>query len=250
MSNEVMVPEEREVLNPAQMENYEKLLVVCDRNVNLDGRSKNHNSDFCMIKDKKGGEHIEPTRDFCLKAISIFGCNYEPVGQPTIVDDGKYKFISRDVKVSLGDRYVVETGGASTQESESSGARAFHDALGRAMTRGMKRALEALIGLPFVNMMIKELFGRYNRPEGEGRDVTPRRQQVSGKPPEPVKNVCNAIYLKLKSATEIGIVKNKERDSMWNRALVASKDFNQLKREEATIDSLLEERGMVIEGER
>lgn len=246
-SSEITISVDRDVIDADQVERYEKLLIVCDRNVNLDGRSRNHNSDFCLIKDKKGGEHIEPTRDFCLKAISVFGCNYEPVGQAVIVDDGKHKLITRDVKVSLGDRYIIETGGCSTQESASSGARAFHDALSRAMTRGMKRALEALIGLPFVNMMIKELFGRYNVQESTGTTTTTTPPRTITKPEkgdysQPVRALGNKLHAQLKSAATNGLITNKERDQFWNRVLLAMGDFNQLKAEERNIEALLEER--------
>lgn len=242
-----MVRSERDVLSQFHIDNYEKLLVVCDRNPNLDGRSNHHNSDFCLIKDKKGGEHIEPTRDFCLKAIAVFGCNYEPVGPPTVVDDGKHKLVTRDVKVTLGDRYVVETGGASTEETSRAGARAFHDAMGVAATRGMKRALEALIGLPFVNMMIKELFGTYNVPEQE-RKPTKRRQEKPVNVSEPVKQLCNELYLRLKKAWATGVITTQERSRYWNKVLAAAGDYNQLLRERDIIYGTLEERGMNQEG--
>jgi hypothetical protein len=180
-----------------------------------------------------------------LKAVAIFELNYEPIGEPTVIQQGEYVYISRDVKVSKGERYVIEAGGASTEESKSSGARAFHDALGRAMTRGMKRGLEALIGLPFVNMMIKELFGRYNVAE-QPRDVsTPNRQEDVKKNTQSSKKVRetgNRIYKKLKDAADEGYITSDERNKRWNRVLAAMADYNQLVREESAIDSLIEER--------
>jgi hypothetical protein len=237
--------EKNEVLNAEQFRAYEKLLVVCDRNPNLNGKSPNHNSDFCLIRSKNGMSHIEPTRDFCLKAVSIFGCSYEPVGEPTIVERTDEILVSRDVKVSVDGRYVVETGGCSTNETAKSGARAFHDALAQAMTRGMKRGLEALVGLPFVNMMIKELFSTYQTEDA--RDVTPqanRPNNIGGKSRE----IGTAIHRDLKSAAEDGYITLEERDSLWKKATLALANYNQLIVEQKAIADLLEERGYAVSG--
>lgn len=233
---------ERQIMSQEQKDTYEKLLMIVDRNPNLDGRATNHNRDFALIKDRRGNEHIEPTRDFCLKAVSVFELSYEPVGNPVVVQDGENWLVSVNVKVFKGDRGVTETGGCSTAETSRSGARAYHDAIAIAMTRAMKRGLEALIGLPFVNMMIREAFGRYSVQE---RDATPPPAERSVNPsqaPERVREKGREIYRSLKEAHDEGLVTEEERNSMWNKVMAAMGDYNQLLREERVINELLEER--------
>lgn len=240
MENEITAVK-NEVFDPKMMSGYEKLMVVCDRTPNLNGRAPSHNDDFCLIKDKRGGEHIEPTRSFTLKAVAIFGASYEPVGEPTVIKDGDSFYISRDVKVSLGDRYVIEVGACSTAETGASGSRAFHDAMARAMTRGLKRALEALIGLPFVNMMIKELFGTYSVPESG--PVNRERQERNVTPDQSAKDRANNTYTMLKSAAEQGLITVAERNAFWNRILGSISNESQLAREVRVIEELIAERG-------
>lgn len=226
------------LLSGELQEKYDQLMMVCDRNMNLNRKIKNYNTDFVLIKNKKGDDHIEPTRDFCLKAISVFCLSYEPVGEPVIVTTTNEILVSRDVRITDGERYVTETGGCSTDETGYSGSRMFHDALAIAMTRATKRGLEALVGLPFVNMMIKELFGRYQAPEG----TVPKKKPLPKEAPKPVKDLANEVYQMLVKATDDGIISAKERNTFWNKAQLAMTDFNQLRKEKAAIEDVIEER--------
>lgn len=170
------------------------------------------------------------------------------MGPLQVVDDGKFKLVSRDVRTSLGERYVVETGACSTEETKKSHARAYHDACAVATTRAMKRGLEAVIGLPFINTMIKELFGGYQVGiDPELRDVTPARsreltREQAEKLPPRVRESARSIYVKLRGALAEFLITQEEHDARWDRALLTLDNFQGLHQEEANLDELLAER--------
>jgi hypothetical protein len=115
--------------------------------------------DFCVIDGK-----IEPKRDLALKLFNVAKLSYDtqllsttPMGSIIViaVKARVYQDTRAAKKVAEG------LGGCTTEETRSSGQRAYHDALARAETRAFKRALEAAVGLPFINQLIVKLFGRY-----------------------------------------------------------------------------------------
>jgi hypothetical protein len=119
--------------------------------------------DFAEIEGK-----IEPKRDMALKLFAIYKLNYDtqlvtqmPVGN-TIVIAVK----ARIYQDNRGGKKIAEgLGGCTTEETARSGKRAYHDALARAETRAFKRALEAAVGLPFINQIILKLFGDFEMGE-------------------------------------------------------------------------------------
>jgi hypothetical protein len=119
--------------------------------------------DFAEIDGK-----IEPKRDMALKLFAVYKLNYDtqllmqmPVGN-TIVIAVK----ARVYQDNRAQKKIAEgLGGCTTEETARSGKRAYHDALARAETRAFKRALEAAVGLPFINQLILGLFGGYELEE-------------------------------------------------------------------------------------
>ncbi len=111
-------------------------------------------------------------RNFTLKAIKIFGINYEVVSTPetTQQDDGTILVVSR-VRVTLGDRVITEASGCSTGETRANGHRAYNDAVAIAGTRATKRGVEAIVGAPIIEMIIKSVFGPPPVPSVDNRAI-------------------------------------------------------------------------------
>ena len=146
--------------------------------------------DFCTINGK-----IEITRDLALKLFASGKLNYETEIQPAITNDNEIVFIVK-AKVYKDNSKVAEGLGACST-SEVKGSRAYHDALARAETRAFKRALEACIGLPFINQIIEKLFNGYEeKPQAE-----PEQEQEQGIEPD-------EIIAKIREAKHLNHLKN------------------------------------------
>lgn len=146
--------------------------------------------DFCTINGK-----VEITRDLALKLFASAKLNYETEIQPTITNDNEIVFIVK-AKVYKDDSKVAEGLGACST-TEVKGTRSHHDALARAETRAFKRALEACIGLPFINQIIEKLFNGYEvKPEQE-----PEAEQEQA-------IEADEIILKIQSAKHLNHLKN------------------------------------------
>jgi hypothetical protein len=115
--------------------------------------------DFAEIDGK-----IEPTRDLALKLFTVAKLNYDTQLLST-QSVGNHVMIAVKARVYQDNRAQKKVaeglGGCTTEETARSGKRAYHDALARAETRAFKRALEAAVGLPFINQIILRLFGGY-----------------------------------------------------------------------------------------
>ena len=108
--------------------------------------------------------NIEPTRDLALKLFTVtkvdhYECTLEEVRQVA----GDYLFV---VKATVTRQGKTATGlGAATlseiRSKNKKNARAHHDAIAIAETRAMKRALEMIVGAPFINEIILRLFGGF-----------------------------------------------------------------------------------------
>jgi hypothetical protein len=115
--------------------------------------------DFCEIEGK-----IEPKRDLALKLFATAKLNYdtELLNQMPVNGHILIAVKARIYQDTRAQKKVAEgLGGCTTEETARSGKRAYHDALARAETRAFKRALEAAVGLPFINQIILRLFGGY-----------------------------------------------------------------------------------------
>ena len=236
----LMLLDKEIVLAEDQLLLYSKIISVIDRNPNLDGRTKNHNDDFCLIKTKLGNS-IEITRNFALKLQHIANYNYKPMFPPLITVIGKVSNIAVAVKVWDDRGEVTEMGGCSTSEiHEKNSSRAFHDALAIAVTRGLKRGLEAKAGLPFINIMIKELFGGY---EIQGRS-TPKMRNVTGSGglSENTKKTGNEIHEMLKEAKDVGLITSDEVNRYWNEVMVSIDKPERLKTLQKEIEIFVRDR--------
>jgi hypothetical protein len=124
----------------------------------------NPKTDFASIKGK-----IEPTRDLILKLIDPFSLSFDT----DLVKEEKSEGITYytfKAKVTGPDGRTV-TGWGKCGTDEVNGERAEHDALTKAETRSLKRAIEAKAGFGMVNQLILRFFGGFE--EKGPRDVTP-----------------------------------------------------------------------------
>jgi len=241
MENLIKTAGKEMILEEDQIKLYSRLLAVIDRNPNLDGKTKDHNDDFCLIKTKIG-HSIEITRNFALKLSHLANFNYKPEMPPSITQTGRHLHIAIAVKLWDQRGEITEIGGCSTSEiNEKNRSRAFHDALARAVTRGLKRALEAKAGMPFINLLIKELFGGY---EIQGRS-TPAERDVTGSGglAEDSKRLGNEIHGMLKDARDAGTISPEEVNKYWNDTMVNINSLAQLENIKDTIELLIRERG-------
>ncbi len=167
-----------------QMVLFNKVMGIVDRSPVLHWKrgDNNHNQDFCIIEGK-----VEPVKNFCLKCQFQAGLTMANTGQQ-VTGSGQDTRVICTVRVTAPDGRSVEMAGASSEKECGGGrdkvnARAFHDAVARAQTRAFKLAVEAIMGFPFINMALKELFGAY---EIKGEDdplaqgVTPRDVTETG----------------------------------------------------------------------
>lgn len=122
----------------------------------------NPKTDFASIKGK-----IEPTRDLILKLIDPFMLSFDTdLKEKEKVEGITYYTFKAEVRGQDG-RTVTGWGKCGTDEV--SGERAEHDALTKAETRALKRAIEAKAGFGMVNQLILHFFGGYQEP----KNVTP-----------------------------------------------------------------------------
>lgn len=158
-------------------------------NMNIDDVVANvvTRNDFVTIDGR-----VEITRDLALKLAALARFNIESHIEK--LDGDTYI-----VRVRLSDttgRYTEALGACDV--SEISGKRSTHDAITRAETCALKRALECAVGLPFINEIINRLFGtttRVTTPTREARDGATRfwsRVRELGVPREHAVDIVNA----------------------------------------------------------
>jgi hypothetical protein len=103
--------------------------------------------------------------------------------------------------------------------------RVFHDAQAIAETRAIKRALEAKAGLPFVNMLIKEIFGGFDVGKGASNVRSQGRTETNVTPldpesaPEESKELGREIHGMLKQAKDSGVLTREDCNRHWHRAM-------------------------------
>ena len=129
----------------------------------------NLQTDFAVFKTSRASAlyQVEPKRDLALKIIAYFGYSYDT--ELTNIIELKGELIRYVVKAKVwkGDRQATGLGLATNKEKASgTPGREDHDAIGRAETRALKRAVEGLSGLPIINQLIEHYFNGYKiRPE-------------------------------------------------------------------------------------
>ena len=128
--------------------------------------------DFVVINDK-----IEPKRDLALKLFTATRIESYNVELQQVVSSEKETVYICKATVSRKGKSAEGMGACSTREiSDRGGGRIHHDALATAETRAYKRAIEAVVGLPFINEIILKLFGSFDAVKGVEADspsITP-----------------------------------------------------------------------------
>ncbi len=167
--------------------------------------------DFCEINGK-----IEPTRDLALKLFAVTKIEDYSCDLQQVVSTEKETVYIVKATVKRQGKKAEGFGACSTIEIDrkrKGDTRSHHDALAVAETRAFKRALEAVVGLPFINEIILKLFGGYETPSGEKKE-TP---QIS---PED-------FIFKLQTSTHI-----KHMQNVWNKYRANLKLYDEKERKE------------------
>lgn len=216
-----------DLFTPDQQRVMGSVLTICDHNPILQWRKDdpNHNLDFCLIEGK-----IEPVKGFCLKCIHVAGFSVESESTPMATavklrngNDDTLISVSITIFSHGGPRFTM-WGASSIRECDQGGTnkRALHDALARAQTRALKSAVEAAVGMPFINAILEKLFGGFEvtgSPAEEGAGA--RNVTGTGDDPIPAKKenpesrkIWQRIWALIHSAYDSGLVKESEQDEI------------------------------------
>ena len=141
-------------------------------------------SDFVTFRGRNGKQNIEPTRDLALKLIKNFKLSYDT----TIEEAGDKRFIVKAVVWDEKNHKASGLGLCTFDEVQYSKERMEHDALTKAETRAIKRAIESLAGQAVINRLIMAVFGSFEV-DDEPRNVTPPKN------PEKKESSLYAKYL-------------------------------------------------------
>lgn len=135
-------------------------------------------SDFSLFK-QGGGMGIEPKRELAMKLITFFDFSVDT--ELVRVDNIEKKnskgkitermYTMKATVTAPSGAFATGHGMASTEQSHTEG-REDHDAMARAETRAIKRAIEGRVGLPIINQLILHFFGGYS--------VGPKKMQELG----------------------------------------------------------------------
>lgn len=126
------------------------------------------NSDFAIFSGQGGKYGIEPKRELAMKIVAFFdfSVDTEMVSKEDVVkrnSKGKITYTMYTMKATVTSPSGASAsahGMASTEQSHTQG-REDHDAMGRAETRAIKRAVESRVGLPIINQLILHFFGGF-----------------------------------------------------------------------------------------
>lgn len=209
-----------ELFTENQLRVYDSVFKLIDRNPKLkwDKDNPNHNQDFCLIDG-----NIEPTRNFALKVTNLARYGTAITNTDISHSDGTtYVVITARVwDAEDKEMYTEASGACDTREtSNKRSKRLFHDAVGIAETRALKRAIELKFGVAIFNQIIYELFGGFNIETGE------KEREVS-MPPENRKIITD-VNKKLKAMGKAGKMTKAEYDEWVDR----------LKQNQASVEGL------------
>ncbi len=142
------------------------------------------NQDFIVFANKQGGGNFDIQRSFAIKAMRVFKMGKRNTRTTTTPLDSGEVLVNTIVDVydmTEPDRSTEVQGACSTRETtkgqKKNNVRAYHDAVGTAETRALKRGVEEIVGAPIINAMIKEIFGGFTIDGNRLRNVTPGRDQ-------------------------------------------------------------------------
>lgn len=234
---EMLRPED--VFTEAELNLWKRLLAVVDRNPVLDPRADSHNSDFFEV-----GGHVEITRDGMLKIrkLANYSCEIKAVNSVEYKGDLHVTVVGRIIDEQ---GWVEEVGGCSWSEvaprKAAKDTRIYNDVVTRAATRMEKRAVENKVGLPFVNMLIKSVFGGF-----EIRKQKAFAQKTQKSLPESVGGTTitylNSILKMLREARDDKVFTGGEMAIRWNGTQGIVNDPAALKEYHTKIMNEIEER--------
>jgi len=157
--------------------------------------------DFVIFHGRNGKQNVEPTRDLALKLLKNFNLSYDT----TIEEAGEKRFIVKAV-VWDEDGHKASGLGLCTFGEVYSKERREHDALTKAETRAIKRAIESLAGQAIINRLIMAVFGKEVF-DDEPRNVTAEPER---RPSETPVEDMDRYYEALDAALIEGIISRDE----------------------------------------
>ena len=153
-------------------------LAVAGQKMEEFGKYINIAKDFALIP-QGGVKLVEPTRDLAMKLIAFFDLSYDT----ELISKEEKKLKNSKGQTLTGVMYTMKAtvstsegvtssghGIASTLESHTVG-REDHDAMARAETRALKRAIEGRVGLPMINQLIMRMFGGFTVGPSKEREL-------------------------------------------------------------------------------
>lgn len=174
-----VVPDKKnniELFSPRHKELFQKILELSHKSMVInDPNNREANTDFMLI-----GTNIETTRAFNIKVSWAAGLSYEIKKKELLFSKTEGDVWECIVRVTDPEgRFTEGSGSCSVRETKLKNAkngRVMHDAGAIAETRALKRAVEAAVGLPLINMIIKEIFSGYKVTPKQARGVNYDKQ--------------------------------------------------------------------------
>ena len=247
----------------ARVEQYQTLLTVVDprpRVVGLGGVKRDDestNKDFIVING-----NLEIRRDFALKVLGMFQFGWEIVGTPDQQwDSGKLLGVTVLGKVTTPEGVSFSCLGscqpgedAPKKWASSRGGGGLHACVAIAETRAAKRGVEAAIGAPVLNMLMKEVFPEWEWEDGANRpkpmrNVSPQREAMArGESVRPQQRSpqIERIRRKLKALVDAEVYSADEAQAAANRAYASADKTNVLSNIEREIEREFASRGMEV----
>lgn len=138
--------ESKEITKPKTTQ--EQMALTLDRIIPLINKDK----DFVTF-----GNSVEPTRDLMLKLLKAFNLSHDT----EIVESTQTRFIMKAIVWDEAGHKSASHGLCTLKEVQKT-PRAEHDAMTKAETRAIKRAIESLSGASVINQLILHVFGRFH----------------------------------------------------------------------------------------
>lgn len=247
-----------------RLEQYQALLKVVDprsRVVGLGDVKRDDattNKDFIVING-----NLEIRRDFALKVLGVFGFEWEILDTRDRwnADDRLLGVMVIGKVITPAGRSFSCTGGCQPGEdapkrwASSRGDGGLHVCLTIAETRATKRGVEAAIGAPVLNMLLKEVFPDWDWEDGANRpagikNVTPGRNQAargeSAKPAGPLPPRVQLMRRKYAALVAAGVCSKEEATGKMNRVYLNTDKPDVLGRLEREIDGEFASRGLEL----
>jgi hypothetical protein len=198
----------------------ESVCKIADKNKCLDWKrfENDHNNDFCLI-----GGKIEPVKNFALKCAFFAGLDIVTEGITENGEGVNLRIVARVKVIEPRTGRSVSHSGASTAiecgaKWSKPNKRYYHDMVARAETRALKKGVENIMGFPFINQIMQEIFG--------GFEIT---EEEMGQSKE-AKKITSNIMKTLNKSVAAGTHSKEEMDDYRKRGRAANGDIDLLLR--------------------